>query len=628
MPIGLFILGLMSIGVLIWSSRLGERQGLNSNLADALADAQMEAATFHLWLDEHLLGDADEDVERVWESIDSAIGQAETILSGGKSQFGLTLEPLADPRLRTEVEEIKALLTSFKAIGQDRFRQADTAGPDPALEREFDRIFMEFLKKARAVEVHVEQGLVASQAQLKRVSLGLLIAWTFIVLAATSGLWTREHRRKAAEEALQATNEQLQSQAGELIRHRLHLLELVGERTAELTDANRELQLEVIERRRAVEALQESKDKFEKLSREFHTLLDAIPDALTLLSPELKVMWANRGAESLFGRPISEILGRPCCELWNNRSTPREDCPAVRAFHSGRSENIEVSAPDGSTRDTRVFPIWDMEGRVYSVIEIATDVTERRILQAEAQRVAHLASLGELAAGVAHEINNPINGIINYAQILIDDRGRTDEESEFLDQIIKEGDRIATIVRSLLSFAHENKAEKMPVHIHDILSDTLALSGRQLEKDGIKIKLRIPDRLPAILANHQQIEQVFLNIMSNARYALNQKYQLCHDLKIIDISAQETDTYGMPGVSILFHDLGTGIPTDIIDRVTDPFFSTKPKDLGTGLGLSISHGIISDHNGNLNLQSVEGKFTKVQVILPIGENNGGKNPCN
>jgi signal transduction histidine kinase len=254
-----------------------------------------------------------------------------------------------------------------------------------------------------------------------------------------------------------------------------------------------------------------------------------------------------------------------------------------------------------------------------NVIEIASDITEKTALQAESMRAAHLASIGELAAGVAHEINNPINGIINYAQMMLDERAAANADCEIPNRIMKEGDRVATIVRSLLSFAVERKEEKRPVRVEDILSDTLALSATQLRKEGILLKVNMPEELPGIVAHAQQIQQVFLNIINNARYALNCKYPGASDDKILEVRGEETASPGGRQVKITFHDRGTGISADKIGKVIDPFFTTKPRGVGTGLGLSISHGIICDHGGKLFIQSVEGQFTKVHVLLPAAD---------
>lgn len=402
----------------------------------------------------------------------------------------------------------------------------------------------------------------------------------------------------------------------EIKRHREHLVELVEERTVELKTAVQLLTQEINFRRGAEETLKESETKFRRLSQEFHILLDAISDTLLLISPDLKVLWANRGAASGLGMEESDIIGQDCYKLFHKRSTPCEDCYALKSFQTGKTEGSQISTPDGRILESRAFPIRDEDGRVTNVILVAVDITEKITLQSEAMRASHLASLGELAAGVAHEINNPVNGIINYAQILANKSEKVSRQYDIANRIIREGDRIAGIVRSLLSFARERREEKGPVHVRKILTDTITLTEAQILKDNIRLKTDIPPALPEIIANPQQIQQVFLNIMGNARYALNQKYRAFHGDKLIEISGRKVVVDGLSYVRITFYDNGTGIPGDILDKVINPFFSTKPSGQGTGLGLSISHGIVRDHGGRLVLYSEEGRFTKVMIDLP------------
>jgi signal transduction histidine kinase len=289
----------------------------------------------------------------------------------------------------------------------------------------------------------------------------------------------------------------------------------------------------------------------------------------------------------------------------------------MRSFKTGQEESSEITTDEGKIWDIMSFPIKDESGNIKTVIEFARDITEKANLQASATRTRHLASIGELAAGVAHEINNPINNIMNYAQILIDefkDEGRDDSVTR---RIIKDGDRIATIVRSLLSFARIRKEEKNLIFLHEIFSDTMSLTSAQLRKDGIHLNVDIPDKVIRIPVHSQQIQQVFLNIISNSRFSLNQKFPATHDYKMLSITCEEIAINDNPHVRIVFHDRGIGIPERIIDKVINPFFSTKPNNVGTGLGLSISHGIISEHNGKLSIDSQEGEFTRITVVLPV-----------
>jgi signal transduction histidine kinase len=199
---------------------------------------------------------------------------------------------------------------------------------------------------------------------------------------------------------------------------------------------------------------------------------------------------------------------------------------------------------------------------------------------------------------------------------LIDEFEEEKRDNDVASRITKDADRIATIVRSLLSFARIRKQEKSFIYLHEIISDMLSLTSAQIRKDGINLKVNIPSAPIRIPVHSQQIQQVFLNIISNSRYALNQKYPGTHDNKILDISYEEIMLNNKPHVRIIFNDRGSGISNNIIDKAINPFFSTKPNRIGTGLGLSISHGIISEHGGKLMINSDEGEFTIITIDLP------------
>jgi signal transduction histidine kinase len=247
-------------------------------------------------------------------------------------------------------------------------------------------------------------------------------------------------------------------------------------------------------------------------------------------------------------------------------------------------------------------------------LKSSRDQLERRT--AETVSAMHLATIGELTSGVAHEINNPINGIINYAQILSDRLPHSSKEQEIADRIIKEGNRIAVTVSGLLSFARSDSHERLPVKIGHVISEAMSLTREQIQNDGIQLKIDVPDNLPKVKANSHQIEEVFLNLLSNARYALNEKYNGNHDDKIIEIKGERIVRDNSPFLRVVFLDHGTGIPSAILNKVTAPFFTTKPAGLGTGLGLNISRRIIYDHGGTMKIESEEGKFTQIAMTLP------------
>jgi signal transduction histidine kinase len=245
--------------------------------------------------------------------------------------------------------------------------------------------------------------------------------------------------------------------------------------------------------------------------------------------------------------------------------------------------------------------------------------TEVKRLREEAAHAAHLASLGELAAGVAHEINNPLNGMINYAQILADDCDEHGASGDVPQRIIKEGNRIAKIVMNLLAFARDQKQEFRSVRIQDMLADTLMLTAKTMQQSGIRIRLDIPQELPPVVADSHQIQQVFTNLINNARYALEHDDTSPPEKKCLDIRAASIVIDSQQYVRIMFFDNGPGIAEEHLEKVCEPFYSTKPRNAGTGLGLSISYGIVREHRGQLAIESRLGEYTRVLVDLPTDE---------
>lgn len=369
----------------------------------------------------------------------------------------------------------------------------------------------------------------------------------------------------------------------------------------------------------------------EKLKKSRHELLAAkaytdniirsMSNSLLVVNKNQTIRAANQATYDLLGYTREELLGKPFSMIFAEGYYSGLGIDEL--INKGFTRNVETTYLSKYGEKIRMLitasVIFSEEGKFEGIVCVAQDIT----MQTETLRAGHLASIGELAAGVAHEINNPINSIINFAQIMVDEvqRGET-PAGDIPERIIKEGDRVANIVRSLLSFARENEKEKRPIDARHILDEVLALTETQITKDGINLTVDFPAGLKKILADFQQIEQVFLNIVNNARYALNQKHPKAHPRKNFVIHGSEEMVDERLFLEVTFIDYGTGIPSSIIDKIYNPFFSTKPSGIGTGLGLAISHGIITDHGGKLSFESSYGDFTKVTILLPlIAENS-------
>jgi signal transduction histidine kinase len=268
---------------------------------------------------------------------------------------------------------------------------------------------------------------------------------------------------------------------------------------------------------------------------------------------------------------------------------------------------------------TRMLSIWGLLVVLMSqaYLFVSRYQTEVKRLREEAAHAAHLASLGELAAGVAHEINNPLNSMINYAQIMADNCDEQGASTDVPQRIIREGNRIAKIVRNLLAFARDQKQEFRPAQIQEMLADTLMLTAKTMQQSGIRIRLDVPQELPLVLADNHQIQQVFTNLMNNARYALEHDETSPPEEKCLDIWAAAIVIGSQHYVRTIFFDNGPGIAEEHLEKVCEPFYSTKPRNDGTGLGLSISYGIVREHRGHLAIESRTGEYTRVLVDLPV-----------
>ncbi|MEI8201062.1 MAG: ATP-binding protein [Eubacteriales bacterium] len=246
-------------------------------------------------------------------------------------------------------------------------------------------------------------------------------------------------------------------------------------------------------------------------------------------------------------------------------------------------------------------------------LKILTAAQERLVQQEK------MAGIGLLASGVAHEINNPINGIINYADLMKEDPTLNEQLKEYAVGIMHEGQRIAEIVKNLLSFSRQEKQESSPAQIGDIINQTISFVGAAMRLNQIKLEINVPEGLPDINCRSQQLQQVLLNLLTNARDSLNSKYDGFNENKKIIISCEMFEKEGRRWLKIIVEDNGTGMPEDILDRVFDPFFTTKSREKGTGLGLSISHGIVMSHHGDLYFETEQGEYTRAIMVLPVDD---------
>lgn len=325
--------------------------------------------------------------------------------------------------------------------------------------------------------------------------------------------------------------------------------------------------------------------------------------------------------QGIIGRKLEEFLRTP------DASQPSLILELLNGGKSGEGE-LSILTTAGATLPVFFsFNTLSTDGEELLIL-IIRDLSVRKRLEVENEEIqqqlfqsSKLASVGELSAGVAHEINNPLNGIINFAQLLKDEPVEFSEfERQMIDGIIDEGGRIAQIVRGLLIFARNDTQELSCVRVEEAIKTSIALFGHQLEKGGIQVEVDFAPDLPPVRADGSRLRQVVVNLISNAHYALRAKSVGSGERKLFRISARRAGAAdGATLVRTEFYDNGIGIRHEELGKVFDPFFTTRRETGGTGLGLSISFGIIRDHGGTISVESEEGKFTRFTVDLPAAE---------
>lgn len=329
---------------------------------------------------------------------------------------------------------------------------------------------------------------------------------------------------------------------------------------------------------------------------------------------------ANNKVCEILGVKQEECTGRDIRKLLQSTS---RNVQLLDGHVSGESELI-IKTAQGQSRPLSVsFTPLSTDGGEEVMIMSLRDLSLRKKLEAEREEMqrqlyqsSKMASIGELSAGVAHEINNPLNGIINFAQLLKDEeQPRSEFEQQMIDGIIDEGERIAKIVRGLLTFARAETHELEQVHFADSIKTSIALFGRQFEKDDIKVEIDLERDLPFVRADGSRLRQVVVNIISNAYHALKAKPADSLERKLFRITARRNGKL----VRVEFYDNGVGIKREDLGKVFDPFFTTRRETGGTGLGLSVSFGIIRDFGGTINVESEVGKFTRFTIELSAVE---------
>jgi signal transduction histidine kinase/ActR/RegA family two-component response regulator len=351
-------------------------------------------------------------------------------------------------------------------------------------------------------------------------------------------------------------------------------------------------------------------DRMEASAREddvrFRAIVDGMPQAVWLLDPEARVVRCNRAAEAL-GPTLAPLPLEPFRALGNF-----DVSAAVTSVLRGGppATDSDVRFPGGRVFSVTLSPVRDAAENPVGAVLVAEDVTEARRLQSRVAQSERLSSLGRMLSGVAHELNNPLATVIGFAEIA---RASPDHPSleKRLRLIHEEADRCRRIVGNLLRFARRQEPERKSVVLNEIVEATLGLLAYPLRVDGIRVETDLDRSLPAIHADPHEIQQVLVNLVTNAHQAIRSTGGS-------GVVSVRTARKGDAAVVVEVRDDGPGIPDDLRDRIFDPFFTTKPPGEGTGLGLSPVYGTVRSHGGSVEVDSAPGCGATFVVTLPTG----------
>ncbi|MEW5802339.1 MAG: response regulator [bacterium] len=391
--------------------------------------------------------------------------------------------------------------------------------------------------------------------------------------------------------------------------------------------ALKEAKMKVDDMNRALESRirQRTSELFDQKERT-EAIIESLADGLCTVDEHWRITSFNRQAEKITGYRADEVIGKHHAEIFRSQNSDYTK-QLIESLKS--KENVSHMEAYIRSKNRQVIPIRvsaallrDKTGRITGAVQNFRDITEQKQLQEQLIQASKLASMGELLANFTHEIKNPLNGMLLFASLIQSEIKDTDTEiADYADRILQEGTRIGKIASDILTFSRQNRQEYHPEDITGIIETTLSLTEHQLVLDGIKIVREFEPNLPQIAANSGRLQQVFLNLINNAQYALNKKSPGPADKnsKILTISSHKIEKEGKPYIRIKIHDNGMGIPEKHFNKLFDPFFTTKPVGQGTGLGLSVSYGIIQDHQGTIEIESQVDEFTTFIIDLPVAD---------
>jgi two-component system NtrC family sensor kinase len=361
-----------------------------------------------------------------------------------------------------------------------------------------------------------------------------------------------------------------------------------------------------------IQTMQTFQDQLLNSRNTLRALFDSSPTSIYIIDPGYNLIAINMSRADLTGKSPQELVGKQCFSILHQRESPCPGCQVEKTFQTGditrRIEQHGMGRANAVELEISTYPIWDSDRQVVQAFLFEEDVTERQRLQASLAQSEKLASVGQLAAGVAHEINNPLTTILANAQLLQRSLPAGDKDLlEMVALIIQASDRASRAVGDLLNFARRERYELAPTDLNETIHRALALIGHELGSRTISLEFEPAINLPTVNASQDHLQGVWLNLLINAIDAIDQGPGKI-SIKTLNVGKNAW---------VLVTDNGVGIPPDEISRIFEPFYTTKEPGRGTGLGLSVCHQILTRHGGQILVSSQLDQGTTFTVVLPL-----------
>jgi len=397
----------------------------------------------------------------------------------------------------------------------------------------------------------------------------------------------------------------------------------VTERTAELVSKNWDLTSEIERRKKAEQSTQKAK-------QEWKEIFDAIGHMAMVLDGDHTILAVNTSTVKQLGRLAEELIGKKCYEVFHDANTHHVDCPARNISQSKGNNIVELAIESmGKSFIVSCTPIFDDRGTLKKIIHIMTDISERKRLEKDLIQAHKMEAIGTLAGGIAHDFNNILTSLLGYTQLILNDVQKGTDIEQDLNEVYRAGLRAKELVRQILTFARKSEDETMSLRLDLVVKEVIKFIRSSIPAN-IKIKDTVFSK-SKVMANATQIYQVVMNLCTNAGHAM------AAEGGVLEITLKDTDIDGSqiknlrdatPGkyIELIVSDTGPGIPSAIMDRIFEPYFTTKTPEEGTGMGLAMVQGIVKEAKGMVTVESKINQGTTFRIFFPVTDEEKHSSP--